>query len=126
MTHVLTETHRPVFPGGFLPTLTFMVETLTKGSQGRLVVDAVSNIGPHYARTLREWRRRFEAHFEDTIIPGAYACSLNLASCVARPPLHVLTGPGTALKAEYPGVMDLDYAKAREEIEVFRRKWIYY
>ena len=47
-----------------------MVETLTKGSQGRLVVDAVSNIGPHYARTLREWRRRFEARFEEMIVPG--------------------------------------------------------
>ncbi|KAH9851815.1 cyclopropane-fatty-acyl-phospholipid synthase [Lenzites betulinus] len=89
-----------VFPGGFLPTLTFLVETLTRGSHGRLVVDAVSNIGPHYARTLREWRARFEARFEDTIVP--------------------------ALKAEYPGVMDSDDAKARAEIEVFRRKWIYY
>ncbi|KAI0349595.1 cyclopropane-fatty-acyl-phospholipid synthase [Trametes cingulata] len=89
-----------LFPGGFLPTLTFLIETLTRGSRGRLVVDAVSNIGPHYARTLREWRRRFEARFEDTIVP--------------------------ALKAEYPGVMDTEDAKAREEIEVFRRKWIYY
>ncbi|KAI0766357.1 cyclopropane-fatty-acyl-phospholipid synthase [Trametes elegans] len=89
-----------LFPGGFLPTLTFLIETLTKGSRGRLVVDAVSNIGPHYARTLREWRARFEARFEDTIVP--------------------------ALKAEYPGVMDSDDAKARAEIEVFRRKWIYY
>ena len=62
---------RAVFPGGFLPTLTFMVETLTKGSQGRLVVDAVSNIGPHYARTLREWRRRFEARFDEVVVPGA-------------------------------------------------------
>lgn len=59
-----------VFPGGFLPTLAFLIETLNKGSHGRLVVDAVSNIGPHYARTLREWRRRFEARFEDTIVPG--------------------------------------------------------
>ena len=63
---------RAVFPGGFLPTLTFMVETLAKGSQGRLVVDSVSNIGPHYARTLREWRRRFEARFEDAVVPGAF------------------------------------------------------
>ena len=33
-----------------------------------------------------------------------------------------------ALKAEYPGIMgaDADDAAAREEIEVFRRKWIYY
>ncbi|KAH9992023.1 S-adenosyl-L-methionine-dependent methyltransferase [Russula vinacea] len=27
---------------------------------GRLVVDSISNIGPHYARTLREWRRQIE------------------------------------------------------------------
>ncbi|TBU29980.1 cyclopropane-fatty-acyl-phospholipid synthase [Dichomitus squalens] len=89
-----------IFPGGFLPTLTFLVDTLTKGSQGRLVIDSVSNIGPHYSRTLREWRRRFQARFEDTIVP--------------------------ALKAEYPGVMDTDDVSARAEIEVFRRKWIYY
>ena len=72
MTQLLTETHHPVFPGGFLPTLTFMIETLAKGSHGRLVVDSVSNIGPHYARTLREWRRRFEARFEDAVVPGAF------------------------------------------------------
>ncbi|KAI0754827.1 cyclopropane-fatty-acyl-phospholipid synthase [Daedaleopsis nitida] len=89
-----------IFPGGFLPTLSFLVETLTKGSQGRLVVDSVSNIGPHYSRTLREWRRRFEARFEDTIVP--------------------------ALRAEHPGIMGSDDEKSREEIEVFRRKWIYY
>lgn len=89
-----------IFPGGFLPTLTFLIDTLTKGSHGKLVVDSVSNIGPHYSRTLREWRRRFEARFEDAIVP--------------------------ALKAEYPGVMDADDASAREEIEVFKRKWIYY
>ncbi|KAI1790184.1 cyclopropane-fatty-acyl-phospholipid synthase [Ganoderma leucocontextum] len=89
-----------IFPGGFLPTLTFLVDTLTKGSQGKLVVDSVSNIGPHYSRTLREWRTRFEARFEDAIVP--------------------------ALKAEYPGVMDADDASAREEVEVFKRKWIYY
>ena len=32
----------------------------------------------------------------------------------------------TALKAEYPGVMGTDDATAQAEIEVFRRKWIYY
>ena len=69
-----------VFPGGFLPTLTFLIDTLTKGSQGRLVVDSVSNIGPHYSRTLREWRRRFEARFEDVIIPGMLLHSHSLAA----------------------------------------------
>lgn len=69
---------------------------MEKGSSGRLIVDSVSNIGPHYARTLREWRRRFLDRFEDVIVP--------------------------ALKAEYPEVMG--GARGRDEIEVFKRKWI--
>lgn len=89
-------TYRTVFPGGFLPTLTLLIQTLTAGSQGRLVVDSVVNIGPHYARTLREWRRRFLARFEDVIEP--------------------------ALRAEYPDVMSGE--KGRREVEVFKRKWI--
>ena len=40
--------------------------------------------------------------------------------------MHVGVWVCIALKAEYPGVMDADDDKAREEIEVFRRKWIYY
>ncbi|TDL16233.1 cyclopropane-fatty-acyl-phospholipid synthase [Rickenella mellea] len=87
-----------VFPGGFLPTLTLLLQTLCAGSSGRLIVDSVSNIGPHYARTLREWRRRFLACFESVIVP--------------------------ALREEYPDVMNgPDGAK---EIEVFKRKWLYY
>ena len=64
------------------------------------MVDSISNIGPHYARTLREWRRRFEAKFDSVIVP--------------------------ALRREYPDVMGVkcDPIKAREEIEVFKRKWI--
>ncbi|KAI5123172.1 hypothetical protein M0805_000872 [Coniferiporia weirii] len=72
--------------------------TLASGSQGRLVVDSVSNIGPHYARTLREWKRRFIAHFDDVVEP--------------------------ALREEYPDVMAGE--NGRSEIEVFKRKWIYY
>jgi cyclopropane-fatty-acyl-phospholipid synthase len=44
-----------------------MVETLNKGSAGRLVVDSVLNIGPHYARTLREWKHRFLANWESIV-----------------------------------------------------------
>ncbi|KIJ62576.1 hypothetical protein HYDPIDRAFT_114221 [Hydnomerulius pinastri MD-312] len=87
-----------VFPGGALPTLTMLLRTMEKGSSGRLIVDSVSNIGPHYARTLREWRRRFVDRFETVIIP--------------------------ALKAEHPSVMN--GPNGREEIEVFKRKWLYY
>ncbi|KAI4521657.1 CFS1-like protein [Schizophyllum commune Loenen D] len=93
-----------IFPGGFLPTLTFVLASLTAGSQNRLTVDSVSNIGPHYARTLREWRRRFLAKFESVIEP--------------------------ALRREHPEVMGGESGGAkdrgRKEVEVFRRKWLYY
>lgn len=69
---------------------------MEKGSSGRLIVDSVSNIGPHYARTLREWRRRFLARFESAIVP--------------------------ALMREYPDVMA--GPRGRAEIEVFKRKWL--
>ncbi|KAG6844466.1 hypothetical protein H0H87_006690 [Tephrocybe sp. NHM501043] len=82
----------------FLPTLTLLLQTMQAGSQGRLTVDSISNIGPHYARTLREWRRRFLDRFESVIVP--------------------------ALKREYPSIMC--GVGGKEEIEVFKRKWIYY
>ncbi|KII86625.1 hypothetical protein PLICRDRAFT_114061 [Plicaturopsis crispa FD-325 SS-3] len=85
-----------LFPGGFLPTLTLLMTTLSASSSGRLIVDSVSNIGPHYARTLREWRRRFLERFDTVVVP--------------------------ALKREYPDVMD--GPRGLEEIEVFKRKWI--
>ncbi|KAJ7442616.1 CFS1-like protein [Mycena latifolia] len=85
-----------IFPGGFLPTLTLLLQSLQEGSSGRLIVDSVSNIGPHYARTLREWRRRFLHQFDSVIVP--------------------------ALKREYPDVMN--GPRGKEEIEVFKRKWI--
>ncbi|KAJ2924451.1 hypothetical protein H1R20_g12632, partial [Candolleomyces eurysporus] len=89
-----------IFPGGLLPTLTLLLQSLTAGSNGRLVVDSVSNIGPHYSRTLREWRRQFVGKFESVIRP--------------------------ALVKEYPEVMGGQDADANKEIEVFKRKWIYY
>ncbi|WWC86135.1 uncharacterized protein L201_001006 [Kwoniella dendrophila CBS 6074] len=82
-----------IFPGGFLPTVTYVTDSATKGSQNRLVLDSISNIGPHYARTLREWRHRFVANFESLVIP--------------------------ALFDEHPNMND-------EDIQVFKRKWIYY
>jgi len=85
-----------VFPGGILPTLTLLIDTLHSGSKGRLIVDSVNNIGPHYARTLREWRRRFLDRFNDVIVP--------------------------ALKAEYPSMVGRD--QGLNEIEVFKRKWL--
>ncbi|KAK0503973.1 S-adenosyl-L-methionine-dependent methyltransferase [Armillaria luteobubalina] len=93
---VLIRVLYPVFPGGFLPTLVLLFETLQQGTKGGLTVDSVSNIGPHYARTLREWRRRFLSVFESKIVP--------------------------ALQRQYPDIMT--GPKGRSQIEVFKRKWI--
>ncbi|QRV78151.1 cyclopropane-fatty-acyl-phospholipid synthase [Ceratobasidium sp. AG-Ba] len=88
-----------VFPGAHVPTATSLLDGLVRGGNSKIVVDNVENIGPHYARTLREWRRRFLAKFESDIIP--------------------------ALQREYPDVFD-DTAQGRDEIEIFKRKWVYY
>lgn len=90
-----------IFPGGIIPTLSLLIDTLSSGSKGRLVIDSVNNIGPHYARTLREWRRRFLDRFDDVIVP--------------------------ALRAEYPLVMgNVNGDQGQNEIEIFKRKWLYY
>ncbi|KAL0581175.1 hypothetical protein V5O48_000865 [Marasmius crinis-equi] len=87
-----------LFPGGILPTVTLLLQTLQEGSKGTLTVDSITNIGPHYSRTLREWRKRFLDKFESVIVP--------------------------ALKREYPETMSGPMGK--QEIEVFKRKWLYY
>lgn len=50
-----------IFPGGFLPSLGALCGAARDHS--RLVVEKLENIGPHYATTLREWRRGFEANW---------------------------------------------------------------
>ena len=44
-----------IFPGGILPSLTELTKAMT--AQSTLHVDAIENIGIHYAETLRRWRQ---------------------------------------------------------------------
>ena len=75
-------------------------------------MDSVANIGPHYARTLCEWRKRFEDKFESDIIPA-----------LQKTYRDVMDSPDEVdVRRERPGVT----VKEQGEIEVFRRKWIYY
>ena len=53
---------RAIFPGGHLPSLTTMTRAMTRSS--RLTVEALENLGPHYAETLRVWRERFLSRTE--------------------------------------------------------------
>ncbi|MFP4234152.1 MAG: class I SAM-dependent methyltransferase [Nitriliruptoraceae bacterium] len=54
---------RYIFPGGHLPSLEAMSGSM--GRSGDLYVEEVSNIGVHYAETLRRWRERFLANLDE-------------------------------------------------------------
>jgi cyclopropane-fatty-acyl-phospholipid synthase len=59
-----------IFPGGHLPSISQLVENISKGSEGTLVVERIENIGGHYAKTLRLWREEFMKNFESRIRPA--------------------------------------------------------
>ncbi|MCY3895081.1 MAG: cyclopropane-fatty-acyl-phospholipid synthase [Chloroflexi bacterium] len=47
-----------IFPGGVLPAVVEIRRSAQRGGRA-LAVRAIEEIGPHYVRTLDEWRRRF-------------------------------------------------------------------
>jgi len=57
-----------IFPGGELPSLAVVMEALAKKTC--LNVQSVENIGPDYARTLRDWRERFLAGIDRVAAQG--------------------------------------------------------
>ncbi|KAH8750744.1 cyclopropane-fatty-acyl-phospholipid synthase [Diaporthe sp. PMI_573] len=59
-----------IFPGGYLPSITQLINHISKESDGTLVVEKVDNIGGHYAKTLRLWRESFMNNFESKIKPA--------------------------------------------------------
>ena len=59
---------RYIFPGGHLPSLEAMCESM--GDHSQLYVEQVDNIGIHYAETLRQWRQRFLGNVDDVLALG--------------------------------------------------------
>lgn len=57
-----------IFPGGHLPSLGAVERALARAS--RLEVTSAADIGPHYATTLAEWRRRFAASRDRVLALG--------------------------------------------------------
>lgn len=51
-----------IFPGGCLPSVSVITDNMAK--QTDLVVHEIHDIGLHYARTLHDWRLRFENHWD--------------------------------------------------------------
>jgi cyclopropane-fatty-acyl-phospholipid synthase len=54
---------RYVFPGGCLPSVGAMLDSMGRATDFRFV--HAEDFGTHYARTLREWRQRFHDHLGD-------------------------------------------------------------
>jgi cyclopropane-fatty-acyl-phospholipid synthase len=52
-----------IFPGGFLPSIAAMSNTISKYTDMKLY--HLQDIGPHYARTLKDWRKRFFDKLDD-------------------------------------------------------------
>jgi cyclopropane-fatty-acyl-phospholipid synthase len=54
---------RFIFPGSFIPSVTALSTAIARASD--LKIFHLEDIGPHYARTLAEWRRNFFAHLPE-------------------------------------------------------------
>jgi cyclopropane-fatty-acyl-phospholipid synthase len=48
---------RYIFPGSFIPSITALAASICRASE--LKIFHLEDIGPHYVRTLAQWRRRF-------------------------------------------------------------------
>ncbi|KAK5658221.1 hypothetical protein OQA88_2196 [Cercophora sp. LCS_1] len=59
-----------IFPGGYLPSITQLLNNITKESKGTLIVEKVENIGGHYSKALRLWKEEFLNNFEGRIRPA--------------------------------------------------------
>ncbi len=51
---------RFIFPGSCIPSIAALSAAIARSGDLRIV--HLQDIGPHYARTLREWRRNFHAN----------------------------------------------------------------
>ena len=52
-----------IFPGGFIPSVTAIVESAKRVSDMRLF--DLEDIGPHYAKTLMQWKQSFLSRLEE-------------------------------------------------------------
>jgi cyclopropane-fatty-acyl-phospholipid synthase len=60
--HSVDFIKRYIFPGSFIPSITAMLQSVTAVTNLKLF--NLEDIGPSYALTLREWRRRFMAQHD--------------------------------------------------------------
>ncbi|THU86268.1 S-adenosyl-L-methionine-dependent methyltransferase [Dendrothele bispora CBS 962.96] len=63
--------------GGQLSSIKTLVNDITSAG---LNIESIENIGPHYARTLREWSYRFQRNFDSHILPALKSQYLDLTA----------------------------------------------
>ncbi|KAF9036372.1 Mycolic acid cyclopropane synthetase-domain-containing protein [Panaeolus papilionaceus] len=56
-----------IYPGGQLTSVRTLVNDIVAAG---LNIESIENIGPHYARTVREWGYRFDRNFESHVKPA--------------------------------------------------------
>ena len=61
--HTYTWIQKYIFPGGLIPSVTAIENSLTQAT--RLRITARDDFGVHYAETLRIWRERFRARADE-------------------------------------------------------------
>ncbi len=59
---------RFIFPGSFIPSVQAIVDSVARTTDMKL--SHLEDIGPHYARTLRLWRERFESRLPEVRAQG--------------------------------------------------------
>lgn len=55
---------RYIFPGGYLPSINLLTQSLHAGSKGALEITYMNDIGPHYGKTLLAWKENFEQNWK--------------------------------------------------------------
>jgi len=66
--HSVDFIKRYIFPGSYIPCVSSMVGSAAKAGELRLI--GLQDIGASYARTLHEWRRRFNQRHDEVLALG--------------------------------------------------------
>jgi cyclopropane-fatty-acyl-phospholipid synthase len=100
--HTYTWIQKYIFPGGLLPSVTAIENSLDRAT--RLRITGRLDFGPHYAETLRIWRDRFTARADEVT-------RLGFDDVFARMWTFYLCYSEAGFRAGYIGVSQLTLAR---------------
>ena len=101
--HTYTWIQKYIFPGGLVPSVTAIENSLTQAT--RLRITGREDFGAHYAETLRIWRERFRARADEVACLGfdeVFNRMWNFYLCYSE----------AGFRAGYIGVSQLTLARA--------------